>query len=376
MISKDFLEILVFLYIGMGVLLLIGTFLKQKTYSLNPKAKVTVILAARDEEQNLPVFLQSLLRLSFPKDRLQVILANDRSSDRTGSIFDEMARQHDYIQAIHINKIENYMSGKENAIHKAMEIATGEFVFLTDADCILNERWIESMLLYFNDDVGVVCGQTYLAARHTRHTLWEGVQALDWAYLLTAASGATGLGKPSSCIGNNMALRRRVYFQVGGYPHIGFSVTEDFAFLRIVCKRTDWEIRFPIHPDTTVTSFPEPTLKGFFQQRKRWVVGGKSVRFFGLLLMSVSFLNHLLLPVSLFSSSTYATAAFGIILIFITDLVLLFRTLIPNRKLSLLSYFPFFEIFYFLYTTVFTFFAFSNSIHWKKDHYKGNTIRS
>jgi len=376
MIGHWIIEILVCLYLLMGVLLLLGTFLRQKRFPQSANAHVTIILAARDEETNLPDFLESLLGLSFPKQHLQVILVDDRSSDRTGKIFDEMASRYPHIQVLHITEINNYLSGKENAIHRAMEMATGEFIFLTDADCILKEHWVENMLAYFDEDTGIVCGQTYLASRHGRHTLWEGVQALDWAYLLTAAAGATGLGKPSSCIGNNMALRKKAYFQVGGYPHIGFNVTEDFALIQRVCERTNWEIRFPIHPGTTVISYPEPTLKDFFRQRKRWVVGGKTVRFFGLLLMLISFLNHFLLPIALFLPGFYTTATSGFFLIFTIDVFLLLRTLIPNRKLLLLSFFPFFEIYYFLYTTVFAFFGLSNSVYWKNDHYMGNSKRT
>ncbi|NOY79187.1 MAG: glycosyltransferase [Calditrichaeota bacterium] len=376
MIGHWTIDSLVCLYLIMGLLLLAGTFLKQTRFRHVVHPEVTIILTARNEEPNLPRFLESLLELSFPRQHLQVILVDDRSSDRTGEIFDELASRYSHIQALHITEINNYLSGKENAIHRAMEIATGEFILFTDADCILNKHWVENMLAYFDEDTGIVCGQTYLASRHGRHTLWEGIQALDWAYLLTAAAGATGLGKPSSCIGNNMALRKKVYFQVGGYPHIGFTVTEDFALLQRVCDRTNWDIRFPIHPETTVVSYPEPTLKDFFHQRKRWVVGGKTVRFFGLLLMLVSFLNHLLLPIALFFPGFYTTATFGLFLIFLMDFILLLRTLIPNRKLGLLSFFPFFELFYFLYTTLFAFLGFSDSVHWKNDHYTGNSKRT
>jgi len=370
------LKILAFLYFLMGVFLLLGTFLRQRRFIVPSNTDVTIILAARDEEANLPAFLESLLRLSFDKTHLQVILVDDRSSDRTGEIFDKMASRFSHIQALHISKIDNYLSGKENAIHKAMEMASGDFILLTDADCVLQEHWVENMLAYFDDNTGIVCGQTHLASRHGMHTLWEGVQALDWAYLLTAAAGATGLKQPSSCIGNNMALRKKVYFQVGGYPHIGFSVTEDFALIHQVCEQTDWNIRFPIHPETTVISYPEPTLKDFFHQRKRWVVGGKTVRIFALVLMLVSFLNHLLLPFALFLPGLNAAATLGFLLIFSVDFALIVRTLIPNRKLFLLAFFPFFEIFYFLYTTVFALFAFSKSVHWKNDHYTGNLKRT
>ena len=371
MTGQLILEILIWFYVIMGALLLLGTFLSQKKALISLEVNVTIILAARDEEANLPPFLESLLQLSYPKKRLQIILVDDRSSDHTGQIFDKMAIRHSYIQAIHIEKIDNYLSGKENAIHKAMEIATGDFIFLTDADCVLKKHWVENMLAYFDDDTGIVCGQTYLASRHGRHTLWEGVQALDWAYLLTAAAGATGLGKPSSCIGNNMALRKNVYFQIGGYPHIGFNITEDFALIQHVCNQTDWKIRFPINPETTVTSYPEAKFKDFFHQRKRWVVGGKTVRFFALFLMLASFLNHLILPIAFFLPDFCATAMFGFFMIFAIDFILLMRTLIPNGKLFLLTFFPFFEFFYFSYTTIFALFAFSNSVHWKNDHYTG-----
>ncbi len=365
-----FLGILVALYVFFGVLLFAGTFLKQRKWPLKDFPKVSVVLAARNEEKELPAFLRSLLHLTYPRENLEIFLVNDRSTDKTGEIFDQLAARHDFIQAIHIESHPPTLSGKENALHAAMEKATGEFIFFTDADCLLPPHWIQALLRYFDADTGLVCGQTYLASRHGRHTIWEAVQALDWAYLLTAAAGATGLNQPTSCIGNNMALRKQVYFQVGGFPHIGFSVTEDYALVRSICQRTDWDIHFPIDPRTTVLSFPEKTLRDFFRQRKRWLVGGKKVRLFGFLLMVTSFLNHLILPVALFLPGFYPLATAGFALVFATDALLLLRSLIPNKKTGLFLFFPFYEIFYFLYTLVLSLFAFSNTVHWKGTDYQ------
>lgn len=364
-----FLGILVALYVFFGVFLFLGTFFKQRRQPLEAFPNVSVILAARNEEANLPAFLDSLLKLTYPREHLEIFLVNDRSSDRTGEFFDALADRFSFIHVIHIDQHPPFLSGKENAIHLALQRATGEFIFLTDADCLLPPNWIQTMLAFFDEDTGVVCGQTYLSSHRGAHTIWEGVQALDWAYLLTAAAGATGLNQPTSCIGNNLALRKQVYFQVGGFPHIGFSLTEDYALVRSVCQRTDWDIHFPIHPETTVTSFPEPTIGDFFRQRKRWLVGGKNVRFFGLSLMLTSFLNHLVLPVALLIPRFYALATAGFALIFATDALLLLRTLIPNKKWKLLVFFPFYEIFYFLYTVILSAFVFSRNVHWKGTDY-------
>ncbi len=364
-----FLKILVGLYVLFGGLLFLGTFLKQRKQPPETLPRVSLVLAARNEETFLPAFFDSLFKLTYPRDKLEVFLVNDRSTDKTGTLFDDVASRYEFVHAIHIDKHPPFLSGKENALHTALEKATGEFIFLTDGDCLLPPNWIQAMLAHFDADTGVVCGQTFLTSRHHTHTIWEAVQALDWVYLLTAAAGAAGLNQPTSCIGNNMALRKQVYFQVGGFPHIGFSVTEDYALIRRVCQRTDWDIHFPIDAETTVVSYPEPTVKEFFRQRKRWLVGGKKVRFFGFLLMLASFLNHLILPVTLFVPGFYSLATAGFALVFATDALLLLRTLIPNKKTGLFLFFPFYEIFYFLYTLVLSLFAFSNTVHWKGTDY-------
>ena len=359
------LLIVVGIYILQALLLLWGTFQHQKSKHQQNAPQVSIIVAARNEQQTLQRTIESLLQLDYPQDKLEILLVDDRSEDSTREIIQRFAQKYSFIKLIPIRAMIPGLSGKQTAIHTAVQNARGEYILLTDADCQVPFSWVKEIIAYYDERTGMVCGQTELISQAQKLSLWEGIQAIDWFYLLTAASGACGIGKPTSCIGNNLSFRKSVYQQIGGFPKIGFSVTEDFALLDAVVRQTTWQVRFPISSKMTVQSHPVPTVKNLIAQRKRWLIGGKKVRPYGKLLMSTSFFTHLLIPLTLILTNKLllVTISFGTVVM--ADFMLILRSIIPLHRSSLLRFFPLFEIAYFLYTTFLAGFIFSKRIHWK-----------
>jgi len=304
---------------------------------------------------------------------MEVLIVDDRSEDNTYLIAQRFCQRYPFMRVLPIRELTEGLSGKQQAIHRGVQVARGEIILLTDADCRVPPSWPHRIVSYFDSDTGMVCGQTLLwnfqGAPGAGAKLWSALQALDWLYLLTIASGVSGLGKPVSAIGNNMAFRKVAYKQVGGYPAIGFSVTEDFALLKAIAERTSWRIQFPIDPEITVRSLPLHRAKDFIRQRQRWVAGGKGARPYGKFVMAAAFLFHLIGPLGLLFSTP--GALWALMAVVIADAVLLLRTLIPLRQRALMLFFPLFELFYFLYTSLFApILLFSSTVRWKGVTYR------
>jgi cellulose synthase/poly-beta-1,6-N-acetylglucosamine synthase-like glycosyltransferase len=194
------------------------------------------------------------------------------------------------------------------------------------------------------------------------------MQAIDFIYLLFVAAGTINLGKPLSCIGNNMSFRKKAYEETGGFEKLPFSVTEDFLLLNSIHKLKKYKLVYPLDVNTLVTSKPCETLADLFKQKKRWAVGGLEAPPFGILLMSWAFLTNLFILITPF----FFNAVWIYLLIF--KLAIDFFVLLPlHRKLGLqknLKYFLVFELYLMIYVIILPFTVlFNKKIKWKDREY-------
>jgi hypothetical protein len=93
---------------------------------------ISILFAARDEEEKLPAALATLMEIDYP--RLEVIAVDDRSQDATGQILDEFAAAHPRLRVVHVTELPPGWLGKPHALQKAYEASSGEWLLFTDAD--------------------------------------------------------------------------------------------------------------------------------------------------------------------------------------------------------------------------------------------------
>jgi len=361
------LSIPLVLYLVLSLLLRHGL---HRSYAIhkNLQLSVSVIVAARNEAENILDCLHSLVNLDYPENLLEIIVVNDRSEDRTEHIITEFIKGKSHFKYFKISSVIQHLSGKASAIFQAIDESKGDIIFITDADCVVPEEWVRKMISYFLDRVGMVAGFTLLD--HSKN-LFKIFQNLDWGYMLSVAAGAVGIGIPLTCIGNNFAFRRSVYDEVGGYEGVGFSITEDFALLKAIAERTNWEIIFPVDEDCLVKSKPVKTLRHFFSQRRRWAIGGQSVHWFGKILIGTSLISHLVF-IGLFMLSQKYFLFITFFLIILTGDYLLVK--FPLNRLNssqYLKYLPLYKIFFISYSvTLLLSLLFSKKVIWKGIKYR------
>lgn len=348
MIIVAVLQLLIILYIGHSLFFLAGNIrsnYKKRAY----RPRVTVIVPARNEADTILTCLSSLSRLIYPSDKLEIIIVNDRSDDATGTIIEKFITSHAQFKYWQITAWHPALSGKAGAISHAIKQSHGEIIFITDADCIVPATWIEETVKYFAANVGIVAGFAMTIHPDGKASFFSKLQALDWVYLLSIASGAANWNIPLSCIGNNFTFRRQAYQEVGGYEGVGFSVTEDFALLQAIRLTNRWRIVFPINAACLVYSKPLARWNDFLQQRKRWAFGGRKIRIFGKFIMALGITTHLLILLipMIWQLSRITLVAMGGMLI--ADFILLAFSLWKLKHLKLLTYYPLFRIFYLFY---------------------------
>jgi len=335
---------------------------RKKSIAELPTA--TIIVAARNEEGNLPACLVALNQLEYPEGKLEILLVDDKSTDKTGEIIAAFISDKPKFKKIVTKKEIGHLKGKTNAIANAIELATGEIILTTDADCIVSPTWAKTLTSYYTDDVAIVNGFTMQDAK----TQFQGMQHLDFVYLLSVASGTINFDKPLSCIGNNMSFRKSVYDEVGGYENLPFSVTEDFNLLFAIHKLKKYKIIYPLDPNGLVTTQPCDTIKNLYRQKKRWAVGGLKAPLRGFLIMSNAWVAHLAIILLPFFFTTAALSLFFFKLVI--DFLFLFFVLNTFKLTTTLKYFFSFEIYYILYVVLLPFAVLPNrKVTWKGRKY-------
>lgn len=325
---------------------------------------ITVIVAARNEEKSILECISSLDNLIYPENKIEIIIVNDGSTDLTGEIIADYIKDKSKFKMIVPGKQIGTLKGKTNALANALNISKGEIILTTDADCTVSPTWVKTIVSYYAEDVGFVGGFT----TQTDKITFEGMQAIDFIYLLTVAAGAQNLGKPLSCIGNNMSYRKSAYLEVGGYENLPFSVTEDFNLLMAINKLGKYKIIYPLDVGALVTSKACPDWQTLYWQKKRWGVGGIESDLIGYIVMLWGFLSNLCLILTpfFFSYTVLYLCLFKIIIDY-SFIFPVYKKL--NLKLKFIHFIAF-EIYFVFYVILLPLFVFSKrKVKWKGRDY-------
>jgi cellulose synthase/poly-beta-1,6-N-acetylglucosamine synthase-like glycosyltransferase len=327
--------------------------------------KVSVIVAARNEEKSIETCIQSLLENDYPEDLHEIILVNDSSTDKTGDIMLQYAKKHPNVLYVAIEMESLHLRGKANALAEGIKRSSGTIYLFTDADCRVPPQWIRKQVSYFDSQTGIVGGFTKL-----RSWNWfTGMQSLDWFFLYSIAAGAIGLNKPLTAVGNNLCIRKKAYDDTGGYEKLPFSVTEDYILVNAVKKTGKWKIRFPLDSDTLVQSSPCPGPLALFRQKHRWAIGSSDMKAVDFLLFLPIFLLHALIV--LFPITGFIPALTAFLIKTGVDSVFVFKTLSTFRSRDLYRYIFHFELLYIIYVLLLPFqILFRKKVIWKDRKYE------
>jgi cellulose synthase/poly-beta-1,6-N-acetylglucosamine synthase-like glycosyltransferase len=326
--------------------------------------RISIVVAARNEEPNIGDCLDHLMRQDYPADRCEVIAVNDDSEDRTLEIMEAHARASGgRLKVFSTHPEQTHALGKARAIAQGLDQATGEIILLTDADCFAAPQWARSVVEHFNPEVDVYGGFAIVRPDN----LFATIQMLDWIHLHSLGSAAAGLGHPVGVIGNNFAFRRSAYDAVGGYRAVRFTVTEDFALFQAM-YRNGSRVIFPCSADTSMVTLPCPTLHAVIKQKQRWSRGGTDSDYFGLTIFGVTTLMIIAVSVAPFVSPAAWLMVWGTK--FFCDLIFLTPNLQRLGRLRSTPFLIFFEFYFLVQLLVIPLLLTRRNVVWKGREYR------
>lgn len=231
---------------------------------------VSILIPSRNEEKNLPRCLYSLNKLNYPLEKIEIILGDDRSSDSTWEILEDWQRHKDHVQIIKIAEGDSIkMNGKANALAQMVEKSRGSILLFTDADCVLPEAWVKSMVrAQMESKAGVVTGITRVDPKG----LFARMQGLDWWLTLGMVKVISDWGDSVTSMGNNMLITKEAYEAVGGFARIPFSLTEDFEIGKAIKERGFRSVHL-VSNENLAQTVAMSNFGDLLRQRKRWMHG-------------------------------------------------------------------------------------------------------
>ncbi len=327
---------------------------------------VSVIIPAKDEENNIERAIRSVSEADYPKDKYEILAVDDRSDDRTGEILDKLAKEIPNLKVLHRKEsdVEKNLKGKPGAIQFAADIAKGEFLLLTDADCKVHEKWIKTIVSAFlKYEVDLIPSFTHVES----NTLFDKIQSIEWLYMHTMASAGVGHNKVLGAYGNNFNIRASVFHKIGGYRNIKFSVTEDLALMQAVDKLNS-KILYLNNVNSSVTTYGCKTFVEYMNQKHRWAVGGKALGYKASIFVFTSFAIWLSLLIAIISGNIIWIFAVLFTRIY-GDYLVINLSITSQRKGNLRSYTILSLLFFMLIELLIPWTLLKQNVIWKKQKF-------
>lgn len=231
------------------------------------RSSVSILIAARNEEANIGRTLDCLMQQDFPKDLLEIIVVDDHSTDATAEIVASYADRG--VTLIRLNEGDSLNSYKKLAISRAIAQATGEIIITTDADCRMGTAWLKTVVQYMQQKDAYLLSSPVVYSEEK--DAFERLQTLEFLYLIGLGAAGIGNGNPTTCNGANLAYRKSVFMELGGFKGIdNLASGDDELFLHKVAERYPTRIAFCKSEEAVVFTDAKPDLKSFISQRKRW----------------------------------------------------------------------------------------------------------
>ena len=262
-----FLTLTVGLY---GILLLfftLGLYLtKEKKTDRQPF--VTVVIPARNEKEHIETVLHDVTHQTYPINLYEIIVVDDESEDITPNLVRVFAERHPNLRLLSSADGDPNLKYKKRPLDVGIRAASGEIILQTDADCRVTSRWIETMVSYFTPEVGMVIGHSQIEANGSTA---QHVEALDFLMLSAAGRSTAQYGVPFAATGQNLAFRKEVFLQVGGFSPFADALGGDDTFLlQSIKNKSPWEIAIALDRQSFSRTSPSLSFSAFISQRIRW----------------------------------------------------------------------------------------------------------
>ncbi|MBU3136125.1 glycosyltransferase family 2 protein [Clostridium gasigenes] len=267
----------IWVVIFMNIILVIGGYIyytkihdKKMKEELDYYPFVTVMVPSHNEGVVIKRTAESLLRLDYPKERYEIIIINDNSSDNSEEILNQVKDKYKgrNFTVINTDSVTGG-KGKSNALNMAFNISRGEYLAIYDADNTPEPKALKYLIQTIDEDpkLGAVIGKFRCRNKNVNLlTAFINIETLSFQWM--AQAGRWQIFNLCTIPGTNFVVRRKLIEEMGGWDTKAITEDTEISFR---LYRMGYKIKFmPL----AVTWEQEPqTLKVWFRQRTRWAKG-------------------------------------------------------------------------------------------------------
>ncbi|MBS1652241.1 MAG: glycosyltransferase [Bacteroidetes bacterium] len=225
---------------------------------------VSVIICAKNEDDNLTEFLPKILTQNYPN--FEVIIVNDCSTDNTENVIDEFSKIFPNLRKSNIKEDAYYKHGKKFAMLVGIKAAKNEKLVFTDADCYpASNTWLSEMVNAFGVDKQIVLNY---GAYEKKKSFLNKLIRLDTFCIAANFLSAAIKGKAYMGVGRNLAYTKKLFYSVNGYKnHYHVSSGDDDLFVNETANRNN--VAVCVSHNSITYSKPKTTFKLWCMQKAR-----------------------------------------------------------------------------------------------------------
>ncbi len=228
--------------------------------------KVSLLVAAKNEEAVISNLVAMLCSLDYPADKYEVWAIDDRSTDNTPGILDRLARNYPQLRVVH--RAVNAGGGKSGALNQVIPQTFGDIVGVFDADAKVTPDLLRRVVpLFDHGDMGAV--QVRKAIANSEENFWTKGQAVEMALDSYVQQQRIAVGGIGELRGNGQFVSRTALHSCGGWNEE--TITDDLD-LTIRLHLDNWKIGFLLTPPVLEEGVTKAS--SLWHQRNRWAEGG------------------------------------------------------------------------------------------------------
>jgi glycosyltransferase involved in cell wall biosynthesis len=328
-------------------------FYKPKQRIKSQQHPVSVIVCARDEDENIARNLPGVLVQNYPST-YEVIAVNDNSVDDSKYILQELKKTFkDKLEVVELTQEAKLINGKKYPLSIGIKEAHHEVLLLTDADCVpASENWIQKMQEAYDEKTEIVLGY---GGYHKRPGLLNKLIRFETFHSALQYFSFALAGMPYMGVGRNLSYKKEVFFRHKGFSSINhIPGGDDDLFVNKAADKFNTSV--VIDKDAMTLSVPKKTWREWVKQKTRHYTTAKYYKpmhkfMLGLYSLSQFLFYPLLIAAALLYGWQIALIIFGVR--FLVQGVIFFLAMKKLNENDLWPYFFFFDLWMFLYYIIF-----------------------